>query len=130
MTNEEIKRLAEVEQRSKSNTHAIEELKEEIKEVQNEQKALYEINANIKLMAQSVASVKEDVSDMKDDISNTNKEVKDDIRKVKERVTNIENKPDRDDATVFRKYRDSIIALIVTGIAAFVLGQFCPGIFG
>ncbi len=130
MTNEEMQRLTEVEQRSKTNTHAIAELKEELKEVQNEQKAIYEINANIKLMAQSVASVKEDVSDMKEDISNTNKEVKDDIGKVKERISNIENKPDKDVANAFRKYRDTIIALIVTGVAAFVLGQVCPMIFG
>lgn len=129
MTNEEIKRLAEVEQRSKSNTHAIEELKESIKEVRSEQKAIYEINANIKLMAQSVASVKEDVSDMKEDISNTNKEVKDDIGKVKERISAIESKPDKDTASTYRKYKDTIIAMIVTGVAAYVLGQIYPFIF-
>lgn len=130
MTDKERERLTAVEARAKSNTHAIEELKENYKEILQEQKAIHRINTNIELIAQSVATVKEDVSDMKNDISKTNKEVKDDIDSVKTKISDIENSRDKETASTFRKYKDNIIGLIVGGIAAFVLATVCPEIFG
>lgn len=54
-------RLAEVEQRSKSNTHRINELAEE-------QKALNELATSVALMTQEQKAIKDDVSEVKKDV--------------------------------------------------------------
>lgn len=54
-------RLAEVEQRSKSNTHRIDELA-------REQKALNELATSVALMTQEQKAIKDDVSEVKKDV--------------------------------------------------------------
>lgn len=54
-------RLAEVEQRSKSNTHRIDELAEE-------QKALNELATSVAMMTQEQKDIREDISEVKKDV--------------------------------------------------------------
>lgn len=54
-------RLAEVEQRSKSNTHRIDELAQE-------QKALNELATSVALMTQEQKDIREDISEVKKDV--------------------------------------------------------------
>lgn len=54
-------RLAEVEQRSKSNTHRIDELAKE-------QKALNELATSVALMTQEQKDIREDISEVKKDV--------------------------------------------------------------
>ncbi len=76
MDNQELVILTETVERSKSNTHQIEELKDEvkeklsninaeIKEIKSEQKAIYEIAASVKLIAQDMGTMKESINDVK-----------------------------------------------------------------
>lgn len=62
------RRLSEVEQRSKSNTHRIDELAKEQKELAKEQKALNELATSVALMTQEQKSIKEDISEVKKDV--------------------------------------------------------------
>lgn len=62
------RRLSEVEQRSKSNTHRIDELAKEQKELAKEQKAINELATSVALMTQEQKSIKEDVSEVKKDV--------------------------------------------------------------
>ena len=55
------RRLAEVEQRSKSNTHRIDELAKE-------QKALNELATSVALMTQEQKDIKEDILEVKKDV--------------------------------------------------------------
>lgn len=55
------RRLAEVEQRSKSNTHRIDELA-------TEQKALSELATSVALMTQEQKTIKDDISEVKKDV--------------------------------------------------------------
>lgn len=54
-------RLAEVEQRSKSNTHRIDELAKE-------QKALKELATSVAMMTQEQKDIREDISEVKKDV--------------------------------------------------------------
>lgn len=54
-------RLAEVEQRSKSNTHRIDELAKE-------QKALNELATSVAMMTQEQKDIREDISEVKKDV--------------------------------------------------------------
>ncbi len=54
-------RMAEVEQRSKSNTHRIDELAQE-------QKALNELATSVALMTQEQKDIREDISEVKKDV--------------------------------------------------------------
>lgn len=55
------RRLAEVEQRSKSNTHRIDELAKE-------QKALNELATSVAMMTQEQKDIREDISEVKKDV--------------------------------------------------------------
>lgn len=129
MTNDERKTLIETEQRSKTNTHAISELKDSILRVQEEQRAIHDINTNIQLMAQSMTAVKEDIVEVKEEVASIKTDVKADISDVKQRVEKAERKPEQEDAKNYNSIKNTFIQLATTGIIAFILGQIAPNIF-
>ena len=57
MTEQETVLLIETEQRCKSNTHRIDNLEGELKEIQSEQKAIYKIATSVELIAQRVSNI-------------------------------------------------------------------------
>jgi len=65
MEDKDLITLTETVERSKSNTHQIEDIKDEIKEIKSEQKAIYEIAASVKLIAQDMGSMKESINEVK-----------------------------------------------------------------
>lgn len=89
------RRLSEVEQRSKSNTHRIDELAKE-------QKALNELATSVALMTQEQKSIKEDISEVKKDVKT---------------LTNLPGRRWNDVV-------DKILWLVVGGAIAAVLAQF------
>ena len=56
-----IQILTETTERAKSNTHQISELKDEVREIKKEQKAIYDIASSVKIMSESMANIKEDL---------------------------------------------------------------------
>ena len=63
MTEQETVMLIETEQRCKSNTHRIDNLEGELKEIQSEQKAIYKIATSVELIAQRVSNIEGKVDD-------------------------------------------------------------------
>lgn len=63
MTEQETVLLIETEQRCKSNTHRIDNLENELKELQSEQKAIYKIATSVELIAQRVSNIEGKVDD-------------------------------------------------------------------
>ena len=60
MTNEELVReITEVSQREKSNSHRIDEIENDIKDLQESNKAIYQINTNLEKMCMSLAYTNE-----------------------------------------------------------------------
>lgn len=123
MTEDEKVILIETEQRSKSNTDQIEEIKSDIKEIKQDQKAIYELTYSVKAIAENVANMKSDLkevkqgqSDLSDKLDTQIKEIKTDVHTkmdtVNERVNNIEQEPYKN----FKQTKREIIIKIASGI--------------
>lgn len=75
-------RLQEVDSRSRSNEHRLDDHEKEIRELRDKQDAIYELTSSVKSIATDMTYIKEDV-----------KEVKTGQEKLNEKVTVLENKP-------------------------------------
>lgn len=113
-----IQILAETSERAKSNTHQIEEIKEELKDIKEENKALNKIATSVELIAQDMTHVKSDINDVKQSQS----EMKDELATVK-------NESNNKKAQWFDNIGKMVITAFATGIIAFILGTICPVVF-
>ncbi len=117
MSDDERVKIAEIDARCSSNTHQIEELKNDISDIRSEQKAIYDINTNIQLITQTMGIMNCDI-----------KEVKQDISGVKEKVNILENKPACETYKKFDAIKDKILWVFIGGIVVYLLGQVLPAI--
>ena len=87
MTEQETVLLIETEQRCKSNTHRIDNLEGELKEIQSEQKAIYKIATSVELIAQRVSNIEGKVDDTNRKVDAQAKAWQETERKLSEKVT-------------------------------------------
>ena len=59
-------KVAEADQRARSNTHAINDIKEGVKELQKKQEAIYELTMSVRSIAQSMEHIGEGVMEVKE----------------------------------------------------------------
>ena len=57
--------LIQTSERSKSNTHRIDKIEDRIKDIETEQKALYELTSSVKSMAENISDMKSDIKEVK-----------------------------------------------------------------
>ena len=100
---EYVERLTKVEERSKSNTHQIEDLKPVINEIHTMSKTMVELIGEVK-------HTKENVSNMKDK-----------VEKIDEKVEEIENRPGKQWSATKRTFFTSVTSSIGTAVAAGIL---------
>ena len=87
--NEDDKRLLiETIERSKSNTHQIDDIKSDIKELQNKQEMIYDLTTSVKVMAENLSTVKDDVKEIKQGQSALSDKVDSQINEIKIDVDN------------------------------------------
>ena len=87
--NEDDKRLLiETIERSKSNTHQIDDIKSDIKELQNKQEMIYDLTTSVKVMAENLSTVKDDVKEIKQGQSALSDKVDNQINEIKIDVDN------------------------------------------
>lgn len=114
MDEKQIRELAEVSARAKSNTHQIEEIKKDIKEMRTEQKTLYDLTTSVKLIAQDMSYVKGSVDDVKQGQCEMNKKIQE-----------IESSPAKMNAKKWEgikaKVLYGIIALLIASLGGAVL---------
>ena len=113
-----IREITETSERSKSNTHRLDEVEEDIKALKNENKTLYEMSASIKTLTDGVVSIKEDVAEVKQSQS-----------QIRNELSEVKNAPVKIKAGLVDDMGKLIITAVATGIIAFILGQICPMIF-
>lgn len=99
MSEEQLKLIVEINERSKSNTHRIDNMEKEYR-------LLHEMNTNIQLIAQQNATTKEDMEEMKRDISI-----------VKSEVADVKSAPLRQEGETYK----NIKWLILSGALGFLL---------
>lgn len=81
--------LIETIERSKSNTHQIDDIKSDIKELQNKQEMIYDLTTSVKVMAENLSTVKDDVKEIKQGQSALSDKVDNQINEIK---TDVDNK--------------------------------------
>ena len=122
--------LTEISERGKSNTHQIDEIKEDIKEMKLENKALYELTTSVKLIAQDMSSIKQDITEVKcgqeklsvkmdSEIS----KVKDEQEKIKYNISEVKFCPTTEKAKSFEKIKWIVISVITTAITTGIISN-------
>lgn len=110
--------LTQVDERSKSNTHRLDAVEEDIKDLKEKNNALYETNSNIRTLSEGILTVKNDIQEVRTEQG----EMKSDIAELK-------NVPTQSKAKAFDTAWKFIVTAVATGLVSFILGQLVPNVF-
>ena len=129
--------ITETSERAKSNTHQIDEIKEQIKGIKEDNKVLNRLATSVELIAQDMNHFKNDISEIKEVQSDTQAaqnmirtEIAEVKTEMKTELSEVRNERLIDKAKTYDDIKGKVVALIITGVAAFVLGAIAPAIFG
>ena len=110
--------VQEIDSRSKSNEHRIDDLEDEMKETKEMQITLVKLANGVENMGNQLMDVKEDIQDVKKGQS-----------ELSDKVTTLENKPAQETKKRWDSIYDKLIWLFISGIVGFLLAQALPGVF-
>ena len=111
--------ITQIDERSKSNSHRLDEAEADIKDLNEKNNALFEMSASIKNLSEGIATVKTDV-----------REIRVEQGEMKSEISDLKNAPNKTKAGWVDNIGKLVITSIVTGIVAFLLGTLSPSIFG
>ena len=120
------KELQDLKVKSSVHEQRISMMEKDVLELKEESKALYEINTNVRLLAESMSSVKNDVADVKitvKDVKARNSQLgtrfEEELDGVREELNEVKNQPNKSKA----EWWDKVVWLIVGGgLTAIVTG--------
>lgn len=110
--------LQEVDSRSRSNEHRIDELETGMKETKEMQITLVKLANGVENMGSQLMDVKEDIQDVKKGQT-----------ELSEKVTTLENKPAQETKKRWDSIMEKLLWLFVAGVAGFLLAQVLPTVF-
>ena len=107
--------IQEVDSRSKSNEHRINDLEIDMKETKEMQ---IKLANGVENMGNQLMDVKEDIQDVKKGQS-----------ELSDKVTTLENRPALETKKRWDSISEKLLWLFIAGVAGFLLAQVLPGIF-
>lgn len=110
--------LAQVTTRTEENSRRITSLEDELKQLQDEQKAIYKIATSVELIAQRVGHIEEKVSDTNMKVDAQARAWQETEQKLRERVENAANQPYKNTADNVNKIKVAIITAICAALAS------------
>ena len=110
--------IQEVDSRSKSNEHRIDDLENDMKETKDMQITLVKLANGVENMGNQLMDVKEDIQD-----------VKKGQNELSEKVTTLENRPAQETKKRWDSISMELLKLFVVGVVGFLLAQALPAIF-
>lgn len=124
MTNEQIvMELQEVKSTTESNEKRLDKLETIVENIRIENKAIYDLSATVKSLAESMADIKSDIKEVKVDVkdgqSNMTKKFNEELAPIKTDVEELKTKPLQTKSSIV----DKIIWLVVSGVIAFIVTQ-------
>jgi SMC interacting uncharacterized protein involved in chromosome segregation len=133
--------LERVEQRAKSNTHQIQEIKddmkeqfqdvkEEIKELKEENKAIYKIATSVELIAQKLGSIEEKVDDTAAAQRQSDKRSEENYNTLIRKINTVECAPDVKKSQGLEKIKIAVITAVATTVAVTVVVSVLQLAFG
>lgn len=111
-------KIQEVNSRSKSNEHRIDDLELGMDKLQETQLTLVKLANGVDKMADQLVDMKSDI-----------KEVKSGQMDLSAKVTTLENKPAQDVKKRWDSLSDKLLWLFIAGIAGYLLATLLPGMF-
>lgn len=111
-------RIQEVDSRSKSNEHRIDDLELGMDKMQETQIALVKLANGVDKMADQLVDMKSDI-----------KEVKTGQKDLSNKVTTLENRPSQEIKKRWDSLSDKLLWLFIAGVAGYLLAILLPGIF-
>ena len=118
MTEQEQIILIETEQRSKSNTHRLDAMEAEMREIKNDQKAIYKIATSVEVIANRVSNIEDKVDDTNDKINAQAKA----WQETERRLTEAQNEPNKRIANNVNSLKLAIITTVCTFLATGIVG--------
>lgn len=109
--------IQEVDSRSRSNEHRLDDHDAELRELREKQDAIYDLTSSVKSIATDMTYIKEDV-----------KEVKSGQDKLNEKVTILENRPANETKKRLDGITEKLLWLIIGGVAVGLLATILPNI--
>lgn len=106
-TEKHLTMLTQVDERGKSNQHRLDEAEADIKELQEKNNALYEMNSNIRTLSEGILSVKTDVQ-----------EIRVEQGEMKSDINDLKNAPSKSKAKAF----DTAWKFIATAVGGAFVG--------
>lgn len=125
-----IELITETSERAKSNTHQIEEVKNDIRDIKEEYKIINRLATSIELLVRDMTHVKSDIVEIKDVQSVTQASLSEMRSDMKTELSEVRNEDIVKKAKTYENIKSIVIGLIVSGIAGFILGTIAPAIFG
>lgn len=109
--------IQEVDSRSRSNEHRLDDHDKELRELREKQDAIYDLTSSVKSIATDMTYIKEDV-----------KEVKSGQDKLNEKVTILENRPANETKKKVDGITEKLLWLFIGGVAVGLLSTILPNI--
>ena len=110
--------VQEIDSRSKSNEHRIDDLEHDMKETKSMQITLVKLANGVENMGNQLMDVKEDIQDVKKGQS-----------ELSDKVTTLENKPAQETKKKWDSISEKLLWLFISGVVGFLLAQALPGVF-
>ena len=111
-------KVQEIDSRSRSNEHRIDELDTQMEKMQETQITLVKLANGVDKMADQLVDMKEDIKDVK--VSQ---------KDLSEKVTTLENRPAQQSKKRLDNIAEKITWLVIAGIAGYILATLLPNIF-
>lgn len=122
MTENERIMLIETEQRSKANSHRLDNIQNSIDKMKEENKAIYKIATSVEVMAEKLGNIEDKVDETKRKVDETAETQRASEERLLQRVSDVENAPAKQTASNVNSIRLSIVTAVVTflvtGVAA------------
>ncbi len=118
-----IKELTEISERSKSNTHRIDELNVKVDKLTEQNTAIIELGTSVKLLNKELIHMREDTdknfATVKEDVG----ELSDTVKQVQKDINEVKIEPSKQKAETLDKVRWLIVSGAISGILGFVIGM-------
>ena len=108
----------------------INKMEKSIEELQRENKAIYEINTNVRLLAESMTTVKNDIAETKENIKEVKsthiklgEKVDKEISAVKEDINEVKTQPEKAKAAWWDKVLWLVVGGCLSAVVTFLIGK-------
>ena len=122
MTDAERIILIETEQRSKSNSHRIDGVKNDLEKIKEENKAIYRIATSVEVMAEKLGNIEDKVDETKRKVDETAEAQRISEKRFLQRIAEIENAPAGQTARNVNEVKLKVVTAVVTFLITGVLG--------